>query len=110
MKTDHAISEQPDAVEKRVTAQQPTDRCSHNRAGLENLGPHRSSCSTTERTKQRSADVFCNLAFKLGAFTLGFSEFTTANQLFLLTQVCIKLLTRFTKTVNGQRGMRQPMR
>src|SRR5437588_10458750 len=72
MKADHAVSEQPHAVEEGVAAQQPAYWRAGDGARLYDLREHSSAGGATERAQQRRADVLCHLALKFNSLALSF--------------------------------------
>src|SRR5437588_4897887 len=71
MKADHAVSEQPHAVEEGIAAQQPAYWRAGDGAGLDDLREHSGTGGATESAEQRRADVFGDLALEFNSFALG---------------------------------------
>src|SRR5437660_2713068 len=72
MKADHAVSEQPHAVEEGIAAQQPAYWRAGDGARLYDLREHGGARGATERAEQRRADVLCHLALKFNSLALSF--------------------------------------
>src|ERR1041385_5723983 len=72
VKADNSVGEKPDAIEKWVTAEQPTDRCAADADRIHDLHKQRRAHGATEGPKQRRADVLCHLALEFDALAFGF--------------------------------------
>ena len=72
MKADHAVSEQPHAVEEGIAAQQPAYWRAGDGARLNDLRKHGGAGGATEGAEQRRADVLCHLPLKFNSLALSF--------------------------------------